>query len=301
MTDPWVVLGCLVVEVAVGYPRAWPHPVAWPAKFIAYMEARWNKGKPSQKNTAGIVTVLMLSGMALLVGLVLQLFLPALIVALIATVGLAQRSLYDHVAAVLKPLQQGNLSAAREALARIVGRDVDGLDDAGVSAAALESLSESFNDGVVAPAFWFLVAGLPGLLIYKVINTADSLIGHKEPRWKDFGWAAARTDDLLNLIPARIAGGVIALVGKGGWRTMFADAMKHASPNSGWPEAAMAGALNVRLGGEAFYDGVAHERPVLGTGPRPSVAHLQSGLHLYMRACLLLWAILAAGGFLWRL
>jgi adenosylcobinamide-phosphate synthase len=163
-----------------------------------------------------------------------------------------------------------------------------------VAAAALESLAESFNDGVVAPAFWLTVGGLPGLFAYKAVNTADSMIGHKEPRWRSFGWAAARADDALNLAPARLAGALIALAGGGGWRVMLRDARKHASPNAGWPEAAMAGALDVRLGGPACYDGVLNDRPAFGDGRPPEARDLRRGLGVYVRACGLLW-LLAAG------
>lgn len=179
----------------------------------------------------------------------------------------------------------------------IVGRDTQRLDACGVSAAALESLAESFNDGIVAPAFWFVLAGLPGLFTYKVLNTADSLIGHKEERWRAFGWAAARADDVANLVPARIAGTLLVFAGWAGLLVMFKDASKHASPNAGWPEAAMAGALGVRLGGPTAYDGVVHERPVFGTGRAPGVADLARGLRVYVIACLLLWALVVALAF----
>jgi adenosylcobinamide-phosphate synthase len=216
------------------------------------------------------------------------------IIALVGTVGLAQRSLFEHVNNVLTSLRAGDLPASRERVSFIVGRDTRQLDAAGVSAAALESLAESFNDGIVAPAFWFLIAGLPGLFAYKVINTADSLIGHKEERWRAFGWAAARIDDVANLVPARLAGVLLVLAGFRGFGVMVSDAAKHASPNAGWPEAAMAGALRVRLGGAATYDGVLHERPVFGTGPAPGVEELRRGLRLYVIACGLLWLAIAA-------
>jgi adenosylcobinamide-phosphate synthase len=218
---------------------------------------------------------------------------------LLATVGLAQRSLYQHAAAVLHALDAEDLNAARDAVGRIVGRDVGDLDAEGVSAAALESLAESFNDGVVAPAFWLAIAGLPGLFVYKAVNTADSLIGHREPRWRAFGWAAARTDDLMNLAPARLAGLLIAGAARRGLRVMLRDARHHASPNAGWPEAAMAGALGVRLGGPAAYDGAVHDRPWFGQGAAPGVSALRRGLRLYLIACGLLWAALAVGGALW--
>src|SRR4051812_2860447 len=217
-----------------------------------------------------------------------------ILMALVGSVGLAQRSLFVHVKNVLNALRSGDLAAARQRVSMIVGRDTQQLDASGVSAAALESLSESFNDGIVAPAFWLLLGGLPGLFTYKVLNTADSLIGHKEERWRAFGWAAARADDVANLVPARIAGTLLVIAGWAGLLVMFKDASKHASPNAGWPEAAMAGALGVRLGGPTAYDGVIHERPVFGTGPTPGVQHLIRGLRVYIMACLLLWLIVAA-------
>jgi adenosylcobinamide-phosphate synthase len=261
----------------------------------------------------GFVAVVLVGGAAVLLGLGVQRVVDRLlggpsslpyvthlaamaVIALVGTVGLAQRSLFEHVNNVLASLRAGDLPASRERVSLIVGRDTRQLDAAGVSAAALESLAESFNDGIVAPAFWFLIGGLPGLFAYKVINTADSLIGHKEERWRAFGWTAARVDDVVNLVPARIAGMLLVLAGFRGFGVMLSDAAKHASPNAGWPEAAMAGALRVRLGGPATYDGVLHERPVFGTGPAPGVAELQRGLRLYVIACGVMWLAIAGVG-----
>jgi adenosylcobinamide-phosphate synthase len=297
-----VVLLALGLEAVLGYPaslnRLAPHPVAWPAAMIEALERRWNRSAlpDERRRWLGVVLVAALVGGAVLLGAIPHLLLGAsipaqTIIALIATVGLAQRSLHQHVVAVAASLEARDLPAARAAVGLIVGRDTADLDAEGVAAAALESLAESFNDGVVAPAFWLLVGGLPGLFAYKSVNTADSLIGHKEPRWRMFGWAAARTDDLMNLVPARLAGALIALTGGGGWRVMRRDARLHASPNAGWPEAAMAGALNVRLGGDARYDGVLTARPTFGDGSRPTAADLRRGLRLYRRACGLLWLI----------
>ena len=299
---PWVVALALGLEAVLGYPAALNrlvgHPVAWPAALIEGLERRWNRQTFSdgRRRLLGVVLVALLVASSILLGVTLQRLLGRSIVgltilALIATVGLAQRSLHDHVAAVLGPLRTGDLPAARVAVAMIVGRDTADLDAEQIAAAALESLAESFNDGVVAPAFWLLVGGLPGLLAYKSVNTADSLIGHREPRWRMFGWAAARTDDVVNLAPARLAGALIALAGGHGWRIMLRDAPRHASPNAGWPEAAMAGALDVRLGGVTTYDGVPTDRPTFGDGARPTVDHLERGLRLYRRACVLLWLI----------
>ena len=307
-----MVAAALGLEAIIGYPDGLharlPHPVVWIGKALAALEARWNQTRFSAaaRRALGVLTVILVVGGAAGIGAALQsLCGPSLIgrlaVVLIATLGLAQNSLYRHVTAVLTPLRApGGLTAARAAVSRIVGRDVLALDEDGVAAAALESLAESFNDGVVAPAFWLLIGGLPGLFAYKALNTADSMIGHWEPRWRAFGWAAARGDDLANLIPARIAGALICLAGGGGWRTMVRDAPAHASPNAGWPEAAMAGALKIALGGPTAYDGVLHARPRFGEGPRPGPGDLKRGLALYGRACGLLILALIAGGWAWR-
>lgn len=300
-----IALAALIVEAAVGYPawlhRRLPHPVVWIGTLIADLEARLNRPATNEalRRALGVLVVLLLLGLAGGVGwLIHALPGPGWIVAALtvacATTGLAQRSLHDHVAAVLEPLSAGDLPTARAAVGAIVGRDVDRLDASGVATAAVESLAESFNDGIVAPAFWLVVGGLPGLLVYKAVNTADSMIGHREERWRAFGWAAARTDDLMNLIPARLAGALICLVGGRGWGTMVADGPRHASPNAGWPEAAMAGALGVRLGGPAWYDGEMSDRPVFGSGSPPTPHDLGRGLRLYRRACLLLWGLVAA-------
>ena len=221
--------------------------------------------------------------------------------AVVGSLGLVARNLHDHVAKVADALDGGALDAARAAVGRIVGRDTANLDEGGVATAALESLAESFNDGVAAPLFWFLVGGLAGLFAYKAVNTADSLIGHREAPYTHFGWAAARTDDAMNLIPARLAGGLIALCGGGGWRVMLRDARLHASPNAGWPEAAMAGALGLRLGGPVSYGGEVSARPVLGSGAPPNAAGLRGGLEIYRRALAVLAIALSVGGLSWRL
>ena len=304
-TSPWIVLSAAALEAAVGYPEALhrrvPHPVVWIGALITKLEATFNRPDWSEaaRRLAGMATLLTIILVSVLSGWLLARFGGPIIVVIIGTLGLAQRSLYQHVSAVLRPLQAGDLVAAREAVGMIVGRDVQRLDAGEVAAAAIESLAESFNDGVVAPIFWFVIAGLPGLFVYKAVNTADSLIGHREPRWRAFGWASARFDDLLNLAPARLAGALIALAGRGGWSTMLRDAPKHASPNAGWPEAAMAGALGVRLGGAAWYDGERSDRPVFGDGREVQVSDLSRALRIYLLACAILWLLLVCGGLVW--
>lgn len=309
----WLPAAALAVEACVGYPQALyariAHPVVWIGKLIETLERHWNDPASSvaMRRALGIVTMMIVAGGAAAVGYAIQtgaqrLPFGTIIVVLVATMGLAQRSLYSHVRDVLRALERDDLSAARVAVSKIVGRDTAQLTVSGVAAAAIESLAESFNDGIVAPAFWLAAGGLPGLFAYKALNTADSLIGHREPRWRAFGWAAARTDDIANLVPSRLAGLLIVIAGGGGLRVMWRDAPRHASPNAGWPEAAMAGALEVELGGAATYEGVMHERPVFGTGRRPEAGDLRRALHIYLEACALLWALmlaLAAGVLLW--
>jgi adenosylcobinamide-phosphate synthase len=306
--DPWIVLAAAAAEAALGYParlhEAIPHPVAWVARQIRSLERELNRGGPIRQRFGGVLTLTIVAATAGAFGLALHLLFARIpggvvLTALVGSLGLAGRSLYTHVVAVASALSRDDLPAARLAVGAIVGRDVEQLDAEGVAAAALESLAESFNDGVVAPLFWFVLGGLPGLFAYKAVNTADSLIGHKEDPYFHFGWASARMDDLMNLVPARLSGAVLALAGFGGWRVMWREARKHASPNSGWPEAAMAGALKIQLGGSAAYDGVIHDRPTFGAGPRPTRLDLDRGVRLYLRACAILVAALAAGGVYW--
>jgi len=295
-------LAILIVEAVFGYPRAWPHPVMAVGALIDGIEVRWNIGAAGRRRLMGIVLLGLLMALSAVIGLAIgriagrgwgMIFVIAL-----GTTGLAQRSLHNHVAAVLRPLMRGDLLAGRHAVAMIVGRDTGVLDEGGIATAAIESLAESFCDGVVAPAFWFLVAGLPGLFAAKAINTADSMIGHRTDRFAAFGWASARLDDLVNWVPARIAGALVCSTGRGGWRTMMRDAARHASPNGGWPEAAMAGALGRQLGGTICYDGQPAMRAVLGQGPVPDATDLRRALRKYRIACLLLWVIV--GVLAWR-
>lgn len=300
--DTWLVPAALILEACLGYPAYLyariAHPVVWVGRLIECLEMRWNRTDSSdiKRHILGAITVLVVAGSVAFIGYSLQRVCARyefgwVALAIVATAGLAQRSLYTHVRDVLHPLAADDLPAARSAVARIVGRDTQTLGTSGVAAAAIESLAESFNDGIVAPVFWLCVAGLPGLFAYKAINTADSLIGHKEPRWREFGWAAARIDDVANLLPARLAGTLLVVAGGSGFAIMRRDAAKHASPNAGWPEAAMAGALCIQIGGPAAYDGVIHERPEFGSGPQPNAPDLARSLRIYIRACGLLWLI----------
>lgn len=301
----------LAIDAAVGWPERLyariGHPVGGFARLILACERRWNHPHlpERRRRLAGIATIALLIATGAGVAWTAEALLRHLLgpyasigVALLAALGLAQRSLDDHVRPVAATLEQGDLPAARVAVARIVGRDTAALDEAGVARAGIESLSESFCDGIAAPLFWLLLLGLPGLWAYKAINTADSLIGHREERWRAFGWASARIDDGANLVPARLGGAILCLVGGRGWRTMLRDAHRHASPNAGWTEAAMAGVLRVRLAGPIVYDGVVSDKPWIGGPYRdPDARDLGQALQVYRRACLFLW--LVAGVVAW--
>ncbi len=312
MAEP-VALIALLLDMAVGWPTALyvriGHPVGGFAWMIGAADRWWNRPAASTaaRRVWGALTLVILVAVA--IGTAWSAAAVARIafdsgawiaIGVMAAPGLAIRSLYAHVEPVAEALDRDDLGSARERVAMIVGRDVASLDEAGVARAAVESLAESVCDGVVAPLFWLLVAGLPGIWAYKAINTADSLIGHREERWRAFGWAAARTDDLANLIPARISGVLLCLGGLGGWRTMWRDAGKHASPNAGWPEAAMAGGLGLRLAGPIAYDGVSVAKPYIGDGRRnATAADIRAALRVYRRACALL--LVVAGGLAWAL
>ncbi|WP_425092792.1 adenosylcobinamide-phosphate synthase CbiB [Tropicimonas sp. S265A] len=261
----------LVLDALLGEP-VWlwsrlPHPAVLMGRAIGWADARFNTADRQKRNGICVVAGLVLIAGA--VGLVLS-QLGWVAEALVAAILLAQRSLVDHVRAVADGLAR-SVEDGRAAVAMIVGRDTREMDGPAVARAAIESAAENFSDGVVAPAFWFLIAGLPGLLIYKVVNTADSMIGYRTPRHLAFGWAAARLDDVLNWVPARLSAVLISLShGKLRiWRAVRQDARLHRSPNAGWPEAAMAQVLNVALSGPRGYDGQREAFPFVNpTGAR---------------------------------
>jgi adenosylcobinamide-phosphate synthase len=305
---PKILLLALVLDAAIGDPPYFygrvPHPIAVIGRAIGWLDRRWNREDQGDRSRrqAGIVVCLALVIVSAAVGHLIQQALGGfrfgwIIEAVLVSLFLAQNSLFSHVADVATALSNEGLPGGRRAIARIVGRDPESLDEAGVCRAALESLAENFSDGVVAPAFWALIFGLPGILVYKTVNTADSMIGHKTPRHLAFGWASARLDDLLNLIPARIAGLLIVaaafLVPGGqareGFSAMMRDAAKHRSPNAGWQEAALAGALGVALAGPRRYGGTVIEDHWMNSGGRPDATaeDIRRALHIYASACLI--------------
>ncbi|MCW1985297.1 UNVERIFIED_ORG: adenosylcobinamide-phosphate synthase [Sphingomonas sp. R1F5B] len=304
----------LALDLALGWPAALyarlGHPVGGFARVIGWCtrlgnRPQWSAGR---RRAMGVVTVLILLAVASGLAGALQALATWLaggwawsVIGLLAWPGLALRSLHDHVRPVALALARDDLAGARRAVAMIVGRDTATLDRAGVARAAIESLAESFCDGVAAPLFWLVVAGLPGLWAYKAINTADSLIGHREAPWGPFGWAAARLDDALNLLPARLGAVLLCLAGGGGWAVLWRDHGRHASPNAGWTEAAMAGALGLRLAGPMAYDGVAVAKDWIGQGRTGADARdVARALRLYRLACALLIAVALGAGLVWK-
>jgi adenosylcobinamide-phosphate synthase len=303
----FVVVAALAFDALIGDPdwlwRRLPHPVALIGSCIGWLDLTLNREtwSPAQRKWAGIGTVLLLLVISVLTGILIeaalrQIAFGTVLIGLIASVLIAQRSLYQHVARVRSAFADGGLDAARRAVSMIVGRDPDQLDEAGVCRAAIESCAENFSDGVVAPVFWLALLGLPGLIAYKAINTADSMIGHRTARHQSFGWAAARLDDLVNLIPARLSGLLLAAVApvvNGAVATAFKimrrDAAKHRSPNAGWPESAMAGSLGLALAGPRRYGEHSVDDPFLNAESRKVAApdDISRALHLLVAACLL--------------
>jgi len=301
----------ILCDLAFGWPdplyRRIGHPVTWIGALISRLDTHWNREGPARR-LRGVAAAAVVIAAAGGIALVLQSLLPSgwlgvVLGGLLAWPFVALRSMHDHVAAVAVPLQTGDLAGARHAVSMIVGRDPSVLDEAGVARAALESLAENSSDGIVAPLFWGVVAGLPGIVGYKAINTLDSMIGHRTPRFERFGWASARIDDLVNLIPARLTGAFFALASARraeAFSVMVRDASAHRSPNAGWPEAALAGALDVRLSGPRIYaDRVANEPWLNGTAADPTPADLARGLALYRRAMAGMAASIALVALIW--
>lgn len=306
----------LAFESVIGYPhwlyRAIGHPVSWIGRLIAWCDQAWNVERLSLRRRCinGTATIALCLAVTALASLALTFLtyriLPApldlLLLAFAASSLIAQHSLRAHVSAVADALGHRDLESARIAVAKIVGRDPSSLDKAGVSRAAIESLAENLSDGVTAPVFWLVVGGLPGAALYKTINTADSMIGHRSRRHLAFGWAAARLDDLVNLPASRLSALWIAAAaylsstatGRGAIEAVLRDARRHRSPNAGWPEAAMAGALGLMLAGPRVYDGRLLEDHWMGDGRTDAGPEdIRRALKLYRTACTIQAAVVA--------
>jgi len=298
----------LLIEAVVGYPewlvQSIGHPVTWMGRLISLLDDTLNHERMSRasRRVAGIASLFIVIGVAGGVAYVLErslfgLPLDIVFAALPASTLLAQRSLYAHVEGVAVALEGEGLAAGRKAVSHIVGRDTQALDEAAVSRAAIESLAENFSDGVVAPALWLAIGGIAGAAVYKAINTADSMIGHRTRRHEAFGWAAARLDDLVNLPASRLSALLLMAAAATtsraaavqAWRAVMRDGAHHRSPNAGYPEAAMAGALDLALAGPRSYAGVEIEDAIMGRGRRAATAvDIRRALALFRRADALL-------------
>ncbi len=294
-----MLLLALILDAIIGEPRIiWdriPHPAVLMGSAVDFLDRKLNRG--AAQKAKGILALVALLIIGFCIGYAIKL-LPdqGIVGVVIATILLAHRSLVSHVSAVRRALDV-SIEDGRRAVSMIVGRDTANLNESDVSRAAIESAAENFSDGVVAPAFWFLLFGVPGLLIYKIVNTADSMIGHLNDKYTLFGWAAARFDDVLNWVPARITAGLFALVGRkrGIWEIVREDAQFHRSPNAGWPEAAMAGSLGVALAGPRSYDGTITRDPFMNGSGRKELTRADIGhaVRLLWRAWIIMVLLLA--------
>jgi adenosylcobinamide-phosphate synthase len=314
------VLCALLIEAGFGYPAPLldriKHPVVWMGALIESLDRRLNRPNMQEatRRRNGWIALLLLLAATVLPAIAVQsimLQLPGpialIVLACLASTLIAQKSLYQHVAAVADALDAGGLEAGRKAVAEIVGRDTRVLDESGVARSAIESLAENFSDGVVAPSFWGVLLGLPGMVAYKAINTADSMIGHRTPRHQAFGYASAKVDDVVNLPASRLAALWIALAAwfhddadvRQALETVRKDAHRHRSPNAGWPEAAMAGALGLKLSGPRVYHGALTDEEWIGEGrEEASAADIRRALGVYKIACTLQIAALGLLAFL---
>lgn len=305
----------VAIEAIIGYPdvvyRSIGHPVGWIGRFIAWCDSKWNSEARSARDRRlyGILTLVLLLVVSLLCGFAVTVILDRLFPGILSLVPcgilasslLAQRSLDSHVLDVARGLETEGVAGGRAAVSHIVGRDTTDIDEAAICRAAIESLAENFSDGVVAPLFWLAIAGLPGGIAYKAINTADSMIGHKNERYQSFGWASARFDDLVNLPASRLsaswlvlAAALLRLSPGEALATVWRDAGHHRSPNAGWPEAAMAGALGIRLSGPRVYGGMRVDERWVGEGRSDlNAKDIRAALKLYRAACGVQIAVLA--------
>lgn len=313
-TTAVILAAALAIDAVFGYPdlvyRAIGHPVTWIGWLIGRLDKAFNRDAWTgvQRRMAGVVALCILVAVPVAVaGLIQQALIGSyfgtIVLALAASTLIASRSLYDHVSDVALALENSGVEGGRRAVARIVGRDPETLDEYGVARAAIESLAENASDGVVAPVFWFAVLGLPGLAAYKAINTADSMIGHRTARHEHFGWASARLDDVVNLPASRLTGllfvlGAALLPGgapKDAMTAMWRDARKHRSPNAGWPESAMAGALGLKLNGPRRYGGVPSTDAHMGNGtPDATAQDISRALTLASIAWSIMFALVLA-------
>lgn len=298
-----------VIDKLIGDPPNWPHPVRWMGTLIAFLEKRWNRGRAKKsKGVAMLGSVLLISFIVTLsvvwFAYTIHPLVGMIVEAVIIATTIAEKSLKEASIEVYQPLTTGNLTEARKKLSYIVGRDTDNLDEAEIARGAIETVAENTSDGVTAPLFWALIGGAPLAMVYRAANTCDSMVGYMNERYKEFGWASAKWDDLLNWIPSRLTG-LIMLLGnrpesmsyKKAWSILFRDARRHPSPNSGWLEAAVAVILGIQLGGKNYYKGYASDRAKMGEPLSPIKAdHILKVNAILAKTALLFILVLWLGG-----
>ncbi|EKN65727.1 cobalamin biosynthesis protein [Neobacillus bataviensis LMG 21833] len=275
------ILIAYIIDFFVGDPPNWPHPVRWIGNMIAFLEKRWNSGE--FKKSKGVIMLLFILLfvfsivlIVVLIGYQIHLIVGIVVESIVISTAIAQRSLKEAALEVYQPLKSGDLVEARKKLSYIVGRDTDDLDESEIARGAIETVAENTSDGVTAPLFWALIGGAPLAMVYRAANTCDSMVGHMNERYKEFGWASAKWDDVMNWVPSRLTG-IIMLIGKlpvgrdnrKAWSILFRDAKKHPSPNSGWGEAAVAAILGIQLGGKNYYKGMISNRAKMGEALSP--------------------------------
>lgn len=273
----YAILLAYMVDAIVGDPRSWPHPVKWFGKIINRIESRWNKG--SKRKLKGfcmllliIILTLTISISVVYIAYKVHYVLGVVVEGILIATTIAQKGLKDTSLAVYEPLTKGDLVRARKQLGEIVGRDTNGLSEKEIVRGTIETVAENTGDGITAPLFWAFIGGAPLALVYRAVNTCDSMVGYRDERFKEFGWASAVFDDIINFLPARLTAMMMFIINKGRharvlstWSFIKRDAKRHASPNSGWLEATVAYVMHVRLGGVNYYNGNERQSALLGT------------------------------------
>jgi adenosylcobinamide-phosphate synthase len=297
------------IDLVIGDPPNWPHPVKWIGGMISFFEKRWNDG--DRKRLKGTLMLLIVLGAVFLIttlitfiGYKIHPLLGILLESLMISTTIAQKSLKQAALEVYQPLEEGDLAEARLKLSYIVGRDTDKLDEGEISRGAIETVAENTSDGVTAPLFWALLGGAPLAMVYRATNTCDSMVGYFNEKFKEFGWASAKWDDVLNWIPSRLTGMIMLLGNKPtktsfreAWRIVFRDAKMHPSPNSGWGEAAVASILGIQLGGINYYKGLVSNRAKMGEPIQPiQTEHIKKANVILSKTVLLFLLLLWLGG-----
>lgn len=297
------------IDLLIGDPPHWPHPVRWIGTMISFWEKRLNQGR--NKKWKGVkmlvfilISVLSIAILLVIMGYQIHPYIGMAVEAIMIATTIAQKSLKEASMEVYRPLIKGDLGEARIKLSYIVGRDTDHLKENEIARGAIETVAENTSDGVTAPLFWALIGGAPLAMVYRAVNTCDSMVGHKNERYKEFGWASAKFDDVMNWIPSRLTG-ILMLIGNGpkrmsyrkAWSILFRDAKKHPSPNSGWGEAAVAAILAIQLGGINFYKGMISNRAKMGEPLVPIQAeHIKQANTILTRTVILFLLLLWIGG-----